>query len=317
MHFNIRNLRLYNVHEQPRLDLNELQLLLSEHEFAECGKHEARRIGFSSPLGRHREELIVERHGHLMLRVLRQEKILPPSVINETLEQRCEEFAQTNGFAPPRREKQAIKETVFEELLPRAFAKNTHVDLWWDVKSSRIGVFTSSNKRADECLNLLRQALGSLKVTPLSTKSPASRVMTSWICDPETKPDGLMLGDGALITGDDNGSLRARSFDLDSDEIHSALAGGRCVSQLSLSLEGEAKFTLRDDVSLTGIRLDDQVLDEIDSMTDGAESHEEYIAIEFGVVAVTLVSVVKRIINWLGGEPEIDSSAFALSEGTV
>ncbi|MGJ8513651.1 recombination-associated protein RdgC [Carnimonas bestiolae] len=299
-----KHLHLYRVHDQPNLDEAALEQALSAQLFQPVSKHEAKRTGFSAPGGRNSTRLVHEIAGQRLLRLRRQERVLPTAVVNEEVEERCAEFETANGFAPPRREKQAIKEKVVEELLPRAFTRNTHTDLWWDTQRSLMGIACASRKRGDEVLDLLRQALGSLKVTPVATKVPVGRTLTQWLSDPSTRPDGLTIGDNVELRGEDDGVLRARAIDLESDEIQTALASGRQVSRLALQVEGELSFVLQDDVVLKSLKFDDHLLDEADSDAGDGDSIVR-LETEFALMSNALGKLTDALLVWLGGENDV------------
>lgn len=299
-----KHLHLYRVHEQPSLNESELEQALSAQLFQPVGKYEAKRTGFGAPGGRNDTRLVHEIAGQRLLRVRRQERVLPAAVINEEIEERCAEFEAANGFAPPRREKQTLKEKVVEELLPQAFTRNTHTDLWWDTQRSLIGIACASRKRGDEALDLLRQALGSLKVTPVATKVPVARTLTQWLSAPTTRPEALTIGDSVELRGEDDGVLRARAIDLESDEIQTALAAGRQVSRLALHLEGELGFVLQDDLVLKSLKFDDRVLDEADSDAGDGDAIAR-LETEFALMSNTLGKLTDALLEWLGGETDV------------
>jgi len=296
-----KHLHLFRLHQQPTLDTDALEALLGEHRFIPVGKHEARRVGFSAPAGRHSEQLVHEIMGHRLLRLRRQERILPTAVVNDELEERCEAYEAAHGTPPARREKQAMKEKIVEELLPQAFTRHSHVDIWWDIENALIGVANSSRKRCEEVLDLLREALGSLKVTPLATRQPVSRSMTQWLKEPSSRPDNLEIGIDVELRGEDDSVLRARAIDPESDEIQSALASGRLVSKLSLAIDGELTFTLLDDLAIKNIKFDDRLIEDADEDTQDGDALVR-METEFALMSSTLSAFTRQLLTWLGGE---------------
>ena len=100
----------------------------------------------------------------------------------------------SEGRKVTRKEKTALKEQVTENLLPRAFVRSQKIDLWWDIRGQMIGINASSRTRAEDILDLLRETLGSLKVTPLSSQTLPIRAMTTWLGDAASRPADLQLG---------------------------------------------------------------------------------------------------------------------------
>lgn len=297
-----KHLHLYRLHEAVALPLTTLEEALAEQAYRPLGGSEATRLGWRTPGGRRSTQYVHELQGHRLLSALRQERLLPASVVREELEERVADREASEGQPLSRKEKQAIKEQVYEDLLPRAFVRSQKVDVWWDTRGGLIGVNASSRKRAEEVLDLLRQTLGSLKVTPLASRTLPVRAMTEWLTNPESRPEGLLLGDQIeLKTQGDDGVLRARQVDLDSDEIHNLLAGGRQATRLALEIEGRLAMVLHDDLALKSLRFSDALIDEANASDDGDDAILR-METDFVLMAQALAEATERLLEWLGGE---------------
>ncbi|SEK32831.1 recombination-associated protein RdgC [Halomonas daqiaonensis] len=297
-----KHLHLYRLHDAPELDAASLETALGEQAFRPLGGSEARRLGWAAPAGRAGTQLLHELQGQRLMTALRQERILPASVVREEVEERSESIETSEGRKLRRKEKLAIKEEVYEELLPRAFVRSQKVDLWWDSSRQLIAVNASSRKRAEELLDLLRETLGSLKVTPLASQTLPMRAMTTWLGDPGSRPADLVLGDQVeLKAKGDDGVLRARQVDLDSDEIQQLLESGRQASKLALSIEGRLSFVLHDDLAIKSLRFDDALIDEASQADDGDDSLVR-LETDFILMTQALAENIERLIEWLGGE---------------
>ncbi|WP_157957102.1 recombination-associated protein RdgC [Salinicola salarius] len=293
---------LYKVH-QAAIALEELEAALAEFAFRPVSPREARRVGWTTPGGRSSEVLAHAINGHYLLAMLRQERLLPAAVVNDEVDERCAAREQAEGQPVSRREKQLIKEAVLEELLPQAFTRTQRVELWWDTQRGTIAINASSRKRAEEVLDLLRQTLGSLKVTPLATKTPAARVMTQWLADPGTRPQWLTLGGIVeLRAAEDDGVFRARQVDLDSEEVQRLVENGRQATQMSIGNESRARFVLTDDLAIKSIEFDDQVIE-----LASAEEVEDPIAkmeADFAIMTDVFRDVIAQLVDALGGEAD-------------
>ena len=234
----------------------------------------------------------------------RQERILPASVVREEVEERVDVIEAEECRKLRRQEKQAIKEQVYEELLPRAFVRTQRFDVWWDVSRNLIGVATSSRKRAEEALDLMRETLGSLKVTPLATQTLPMRAMTTWLTDPGSRPADMQIGDQVeLKAKGDDGVVRGRQVDLDSDDMQHLLENGRQASKLALGIEGRMTFVLHDDLAIKAIRFDDALIDEANEADDGDDAVAR-LETDFLLMAQALGESVDRVVEWMGGEAQ-------------
>ena len=298
-----KHLHLYRVHDAPTLSDEELIAALDEQAFRPLGSVEAKRMGWSAPAGRGSQQRLHEIQGHRLVSALRQERLLPTSVVKEEMESRAAEREEAEGRPLRRQEKQALKEQIYEEFLPRAFVRTQRIDLWWDTQRQLIGVNASSRKRAEDVLDLLRQTLGSLKVTPLATKATPMRAMTEWLNDPEKRPAALVLGDQVelkAISGDES-VLRGRQIDLDGDEIQTALEAGRQATRLAFTIDESLSLVLTDDFALKTLRFADALIDEA-SQTDDGDDPVLRLETDFALMTRALSNTIEQLIEWLGGE---------------
>ncbi|WP_110693325.1 recombination-associated protein RdgC [Salinicola halophyticus] len=299
-----KHLHLYRQHDAEAIALEDLEAALAEFAFRPVSPREARRVGWTTPAGKRSTVRVHEIQGHRLIAMLRQERLLPAAVVNEEVAERAEarELAECQPLS--RRERQLLKEQVLEELLPQAFTRSQRVELWWDTTRNLIGINASSRKRAEEVLDLLRQTLVSLKVTPLATKTPPGRGMTAWLSDPGQRPASLLLGDRVeLRAAEDDGVIGARAVDLDSEEMQSLLEGGRQVSRLSLGSEGQLRAVLHDDLALKSLQFDDALLDEA-SQTDDGDDPVVSLETDFALMTAALGTFTDQLVEWLGGEAD-------------
>lgn len=305
-----KHLHLYRLHDAPELSIDALASALDEHSAKPLGSADARRLGWTAPAGRlGGGQLAHEIQGHRLLSALRQERLLPASVVKEEVDEQVADIEASEGRKVTRKEKTALKEQVTENLLPRAFVRSQKVDLWWDTRGQLIGINASSRTRAEDILDLLRETLGSLKVTPLSSQTLPIRAMTTWLGDAASRPADLQLGDQVeLKAKGDDGVLRARQVDLDSDEIQQLLESGRQASKLAISLEGRLSFVLHDDLALKSLRFGDALIEEADHADDGDDALAR-LETDFILMAQALSDDIPRLIEWLGGETQREPAA--------
>ncbi|WP_027967290.1 recombination-associated protein RdgC [Halomonas halocynthiae] len=299
-----KNLFIYRLHGAAQIDAGELSKALESQAMRPLHGNESRRMGWVPPAGRCSSQVLHELQGHRLMTAVRKERILPSSVVNEELADRSGAIEASENRKLMRREKAAIKEQVYEELLPRAFVRRQSSDVWWDTERQLIAINTGSRTRAEEVLDLLRETLGSLKVTPLSSQTLPMRAMTTWLIDPASRPADMQIGDSVVLKdkGDD-GVLRGRQLDLDSDEMHQHLEVGRQASQLALSIEGQISFVLHDDLALKSLRFDDAVIDKANDADDG-DDQVARIETDFFLMAQALRASIEQLIEWLDGEAE-------------
>src|SRR5690606_39919144 len=125
-------------------------------------------------------------------------------------------------------------------LLPRAFTRTQTTLACIAPQEGWIAVDTSSAKRAEDLLSLLREGTGSLPVRPMNVKMAPAACMTDWVKTGQ-EPEGLLISDECELrdTGEDGGVIRRKRQDLSIDDIQQHLEDGRLVSQLSLHRQAQ------------------------------------------------------------------------------
>ncbi|KPQ24946.1 MAG: recombination associated protein RdgC [Halomonas sp. HL-48] len=304
-----KHLHLYRVHSAPELSETALGDALDAHAAAPLGNADARRLGWTAPAGRlGNGQRLHEIQGHRLLSALRQERLLPASVVKEEVDEQVANIEASEGRKVTRKEKTAFKEQVTEDLLPRAFVRSQKIDVWWDTRRQLIGINASSRTRAEDILDLLRETLGSLSVTPLASQTLPMRAMTTWLGDASSRPADLQLGDQVeLKAKGDDGVLRARQVDLDSDEIQQLLESGRQASKLAIHIEGRLSLVLHDDLALKSLRFGDALIEEADQADDGDDALAR-LETDFILMANALSEDIVRLMEWLGGEVQREPS---------
>lgn len=298
-----KHLHLYRVHAAVELSAEQLAEQMECYKNQPMSNADFRRLGWTAPAGRLGSgQLLHEIQGQRLISALRKERILPASVVAEEVADQVAEIEATEGRKVTRKEKTALKEQVTEDLLPRALVRSQRFDVWWDTQRQLIGINASSRARAEDALDLLRETLGSLSVTPLASQTLPMRAMTNWLGDPASRPVDLQMGDQVVLKAKGgDGIVRGRQLDLDSDEIQKHLESGRQAAQLALCIEGQLSFVLHDDLALKSLRFGDALIEEADQADDGDDALAR-IETDFILMAGALGKSVERIIEWLDGE---------------
>lgn len=309
------NINVYQLHNNEALDSIALNDMLAGDAAKPLGSADASRYGWTPPAGRASKVYLHESQGHRLISMLKQERILPGSVVKEALEEKVEEIETREGRKVTRGEKTAFKEQITEELLPRAFVKSTKIDAWWDIQRNRIIINSASRTRCEELLDLLRQTLGSLKVTPLSTQTLPIRAMTDWLGDASTRPANLALRDKATLKAKgDDGKIAANQVDLDSDEIQQLLESGRLATELAVTINDNVSAVLTENLTLKSLRYGDKLIEQADAQDDG-DDRIARLESDFFLMANALADAIDSLTAMLGGISE-RTEALPAEQGT-
>ncbi len=267
---------------------------LNKNLFTPCSAYAMSSMGWFPPMGND-EAPMVHAVGHTMMVALKvQDKILPASVVNEQLDERCRALQAQDGVAPKGRQKQRLKEEIYNALLPKALTKSTVIHGIIDTKSNWLWVNASSPNKAEMFLSSLREVLGSLPVVKPEVSSPGA-VMTSWLRRSYV-PENLLIEDACVMIDPsvEGGTIRCRRQDLQSKNIQSFLRDGCEINQMALTWREQVSFVLCHDFTFKQLRFLDAVREVVDDIQ--AETPEQQFDADFVIMTETLQEMMNAML---------------------
>jgi len=277
-----KNLYLYQFEKEFEQDADTLHDALSKKPFMDCSATQRESIGWVPPLGKNSEAYTHSANNFILLTMARQERLLPASVVRETLQERVTEIQERESRKVGSKEKKELTERIEDELLPRAFTRTQKLDAWVDLKNGWLVINTPSSTRAETLSTELRKAIGSLPVVPPKTEA-VGPVLTEWLSKYKV-PEPFEIGDECemISAGDDAGIAAFRKHELGTDEVKSNLDTGKTVSKLALVWDKKISFVVSEDLVVKKLKFLD-VLEEKMNEED-PQSHEERMDIEFALM---------------------------------
>lgn len=199
------------------------------------------------------------RDGVYLLKVKKEEKILPSSVVNDVLKEKIEKMTKVVCRKITKNEKLQLKDEVIVDLIPKAFSKYKFNYIWLDYNNKILYLDTPSYKQAEDLLALLRKLIGNLNLTMFVGENNIDlpTIMTTWLKEKQP-PEKFSYLDNVVLKDNINESkISVSKDDLDSYDIQNHLSSGKLVSSLSLEYDQKLKFTLKSDFIITKIKIND------------------------------------------------------------
>lgn len=300
-----KNVRIYTITEDLKLDPARLDAALAEHKSAPLLAQEALKIGFTFPLAGVKSFVHAGQDGVLLVALKRTEKLLPAAVVQEELQPKIDALEAEKCRPLGRKEKQELKEELVQSLLPRAFSKSTVTRAVIDLKQKLVFVFTTSAARAEDLLAMLRKSIGSLPLVPWIDSNHLSQSMQHWITE-QGLPDGMKLGHSVEFKAPDEEGAMARFSNqmLNVSEVQSCVED-KLVRKVELSVPEQLCFTICDDGSVKSLDWYDLVMNKNDEMgwEDLLARTDADLLVMVGELR-KLVASLKRAVN-----PVADSQA--------
>lgn len=288
-----RNAIIYQLNKDNLLDIQLLEKAVNACPFVPCGNTDSTRSGWISPFGDEPENpLMLNVDGQILLRLKKEIKILPASVIKQALNEKITQQEQLLNRKLKKSEKLLLKEEIYIDLLPRAFSKYQLFWLWIDTKHKQVIVDTSSFKQAEDILALLRKEMGILSLTPYATDKPLEKTLTKWVRETLHFPP-LLLGDEIELKDaiEESILVKCKNQDINSQEIFVHIDYGKQVSKLKLIDERGVSFILNRDCTLKNIKFDSTIVDKNEDFLPEEKNHK--LTADFIIMTNTLFDTIE------------------------
>lgn len=265
-----KNAIFYRLTEQLSTGLNDTGAKLTESALVPCNSQELSRIGFVPPHPDH-EFMILESSGNWLITARKEKKILPPKVIRKALAERVKKIESEQARKVYRKEKLQLKDEIVLDMLPRAFSKFSDTRAIIMPKAGLIVVEAGSFSQAEELLNLLRNALGSLPVALPSVNDSPSIVMSDMLSDPQKTGaeaglfKSILLGCSCELEDPvyGGGTIKIKNEYLLSDEVIAHIEAGKQVTSLAFEWRDSYRVMLHDDLRIKGIKMSYELSKEV------------------------------------------------------
>jgi len=294
-----KNLQIYQLAEDFTATAEDLHNAMQDKAFQPCQGLDTHRSGWTSVLGKHGDQLVHATDGCLMFCMRREERILPAAVVREAVDEKVDEIELQQSRQVGRKEKSEIKDEIIVDLLPRAFTRSQRSYGYIDPQHYWVILDCSTATRAEDMLTLMRETLGSFKVTPLAVNQSPTAIMTGWINE-QAPADVLVMDECEMKEPVEKGGvIRMRGVDLGSAEVQQHLQSGRIISKLAIEWKQRLSCLLVDDLSVKRLKFLDIVLEQVDdSAADDAAMRFDA---DFALMSRELAHFIKALCGYYGG----------------
>ncbi len=295
-----RQLALFRLPTDARLDLDALAAGMEKHCFAPPSGLEWSSQGFVAPAGHAPDRLLHPLAGGALAALKREDKVLPAATIRDALDARIADIEARECRPVGRKEKCALKEQITDDLLPRAMTRTSRTRALLDVHAGWIMV-DAAGQKAESMVSALREALPPFPARLPHTLLSPSSAMTLWITG--TLPDGFELDCDAVMRspGDDGATVRCSRQDLTAREVQKHIETGKVVTQLGLVWRQRIRFVLTDRLELKRLQFLDVLEEQASQAGDDAPALFDATAT---LMLGELRQLVADLIAALGGEAE-------------
>ncbi|GAB3319041.1 recombination-associated protein RdgC [Haliea atlantica] len=298
-----KNVRAYRLTSPFTLSAEQLEELLAERAFQHCGATQPSSLGWVPALGGETTALVHPVDGRLLLRMKREERILPPAVVKEMLQEKVAAIEEEQARKVYRKERLTLQDEIVLDCLPRAFTRSNSLYAYIDTRANWIFVDASSATRAEELLNTLRECIGSFPVLLPQVNEAPTATMTGWLAH-QSLPADFALGEECELRepGDEGGVVRCKGVDLLGEEVETHLNAGRQVVKLALNWEERVNLVLAEDLCLRRLKFSEELVGQNDDVAE--DDLAVRLDADFALMSSAITGLQERVMALFGGEAE-------------
>jgi len=234
-------------------------------------------MGWVSPVDEEGAPLTRGINGCIMICLQIEEKILPASVVGQTLKEKIKHIELAEARKVRQKEKLSFKDEIIQTLLPRAFSKLTRLYAYIDTKNHWLILNTISPAKTELFISMFKKSLDE-GISSFEIIKPSS-IMTSWLKNKDY-PSFFSIEKSCVLQDPDqqNRVIRCQQQDLFDVSIQSLVKGGCEVIQMALCWHDRLNFVIADDFSLRTIRL---MEDDMAELQDQIETRQQKFDADF------------------------------------
>lgn len=278
-------------------DKTALIASLAQKTFNHCGASVQLSKGFSPVV--EGGELVVETDRGFLINFTVEKKMVPGAALKEAVAERIKEIESQTGAKVGRRESREIKEAVFNELLPRAFANKSDLLVWLCPKNNFVLVNSASSGAVESFLTEFFKVVDHSKVLIKQIETEVSDIssMKNWLASKEGLT-GFNLDSDCLLKGADKSAVRFTNHNLESALEH--IDNGYLPVELSMTWASRVSFVMTQGRVIKKIKLLD-----IGTMDDDREPCDDLLEKfkqDFFIESIEITNLLHDLIAAMGGK---------------
>lgn len=292
-----RNLRIYRLSSDWNRDARQLNDLLAKRPLSRCGSFDMVSRGWVYP--KH-EDFVHGVNGQWLVALGVEQKLLPATVVRQVTQERAAQIEAEQGRKVGRKEMRDLRDSVAQELLPKAFTRRRTTWAWIDPINGWLAIDAGSDAKAEEFLEVLLPSVGEIQLRPLQTQLSPTSAMTDWLASGEA-PVGFTVDDDLELrpAASTQSAIRYVKHALEGKEIQQHIGNGKVATKLGMTWNDKVSFVLTDKFQVKRLAFLDILKEEAEQ---SALEADEQFDVDFALMAGELNLLLSDLLTALDGE---------------
>lgn len=301
-----KQIQLYELSSPLAYQPEELAAALENFTLIPCLPSLPLSLGWVSPFEKEEAPLVMGADGYMLICLGISEKILPATVVRQKLIEEIKTIESKENRRVGQRQRQALKDEVVQNLLPKAFINTKTLFACIDTRHHWLWLATTSAKQSEQFLLAWQKVLPAIGlVRPELNK--VSSTLTHWMQHfSQPKPFTLEKNFVLQDIRQQSRIIRCQQQALSAPGIQSLLKEGCEVRQLALKWHDRIEFVIDDELQLRSVKFSDELISQAKDAVD--DSPEIKLATDFTLLTANLTELYQDLLACFGKKKEQTSN---------
>ena len=288
-----KQIQIFQLSSRFKHEASDIHHRLEPFAFQPCLPSMPSSMGWISPLEEEGGPLTRGMNGCFMITLQIEDKILPASVVNQTLKEKVKQIELNEARKVRQKEKLNYKDELIHTLLTRAFTKFTTLSAYLDVRNQWLILNSISPAKTELFISMFQKAFGECMEDSEIIKPSA--LLTHWL-KTQDYPKEFSIGKSCVLQDPEqqNRIVRCQQQDLFTSGVQSIFKEGFDVIQMELCWQDRIRFVIADDFSLRSVTLAEE---DINEMKETYESKQERFDADLILMSESFAGMFKDLLT--------------------
>jgi len=271
----------------------ELEGYLEQLPFTPCPSGLPISQGWISPTDEEAASLVYTAKEFLLVCLQTEAKLLPAKILRQKLNEKVKEIQLAQDRKVSYKEKNSIKQEVYNELLPKAFGVIYRDYAIIDTKNNWLILNTNSAKNTESFVSFFKRSLSKVTIAPPEIKK-LSPILTNWLLN-DTQPESLNIEDACVLKDpkQEERVIRIQKQDLSANYVQSLIKNNFEISQMKMAWNDQVTFVLKNDFTLQSLQYQDTLVES----SDEGKNEEESFSADFFIMCGVLTKMFSELLK--------------------